>query len=972
MPTKGNKNTEEGPKPTKKDLNMKDKLNSALADSKAEKKPTKPRKPKIKMTEPQEQKAVAEAPKEISAPEKKEAEAFPKNSRLYVSFAYSYLNGNADKTAYPTLESYLDFWHQTIKNKDTADGQSLKILAGQGIVSEADCFAVLPEDQISLEVGTWISNETNEETKTKYQNYLNYLLNKPEIMPPPKSPGQVPEAGPKKSTRTPDKKLELNGKPEFKFDSNIGRLSGTFSIKDDPYKQLRKISVGLPDLAKVDLTAQMPKLEQALQKLMEVNNFRANPKIKVAEVSGAKRLVFYYGNDSQVFELSSNAIEQNLKKHSVDFAKKPIDLDRYLKAKEFYEQHKDDKFTEITGDVRDDIVDTSQLTRRFEDELLNMPTGVKDSRKTIKEYSKDAMLEKLWRESLTKEELEKLTKALGAKKITPPVVSPDKTKTDAGKQNKWTEALPYGDEKFKKNAEIFLAGLEKKFAKDWHKVFSEKKVFIELCKTNQLALSEGLKVAAGAFIKENPQAIDVDEFNELLSLNHKDLQQKLKDAHIEANGTTFDQLLAFLAEKAKPAPDAVTNGETGEDSSSSEDEGDSKEYNEDEEESSESTDSSGEENGESEGSDAEIPDNVLEIVGEIMEENSELTLDLISEATGLSGEKLDEFLEKALADLGRDEDFETGYKEYLENYGKDPNAESKQALMLRAVQEYYLLKQVREKREQGAVKNEQPEKVETANEDIKKEDKNPEKEDPKKEKLKGVPDYLEEVKSFTEPPCVLLKDKVSAQEYFAVLGKDGKVFTVPMPKDSDIEDAEQRKALAESFGKFLESNKNNLAPGIALEGKIIGSHSDRLDMVLSLGNKKVLQDQFLDNSLLREDQKKKPGQNPYFKILLLERLYKFRDLGDKATPDDKKQIDLTVAALQSLLEAPLKEGLGFSQASVLSAFEEFRKSGESKPNVEKTEDKNTAGAQPAQRAQTPRPNRQNNRGNRPAGNNRRR
>lgn len=910
------------------------------------------------------------------SPEKKATQTIPKNTRLYVHLAYPYDHGLVDKSQYPTLQSYLEYIAQTIKDQKPEDQSNLELLKSYGLKSEADCYHLLTNEVVSEIVNIWVANEEDEGVKRQYQEYLKDILKKPETATAHTLP---PERKVHEKKVSMAENPELKTPPVFKYLKG-GILLGIFDLKDDKYDKPRTITVNIPKIANSDLKNQKPNLEIALMQLMKENNYKANPKILVEDAND-HRLIFSYGGNP-VFQLSSETIRKNLE--TVPSSLGEDALDDYIDAKKFLEKNVKVDFNKAPTGLKADIVQAARVVKTFESELRKMPTGLAGESRPIGRYSRDVMFEQLWKKEIGPEGLKQLQKIAGSsgpehsgfEDSDDPVLPPKGEKV-----SKRTDEFDFSNPEFKKSADNFCQELESNYSGKWEVLLQDPAMFVVLAKKYKLTNTEAIRLAGQVFIKTNPGVVTQEQLNELFSSNRSQLREKLTKQKIPISGKTWlDMLLSYLAYK-------ITNTESSVDVDQEEDDdsGDIETSNGEGQE----EDGTEQDKEEEEEIDESLLEDSLEIVAEIIEEQGDINEELLLEKTGLQAEQLEKFLLRVLADLGREDDFISGYKEYQENFGDNADADSKLELMMRAVKEYYLLNQSREKKRQEAEakatavpnqaeqpkaqeKNTPAEAGEVKGQEVKPVEKNPPKEGTaSKETIKGLPVFLEQTKAYSNPPCLLVKDKVSGQQFFAVFGDGGKIFKMPLPQGTDMENEEQRKAMAISFGKYIESCKNSLTPEIVLEGKITGSPQDKLGVVLRLGEKgtlKITQEEFLDRGNVRADQRDKPEQNPYFKMLLLERLYKFRALGETISAEDKKQIDLTVTALQSIFEAPLEKGPGFSQEVVRLGYENFGK--ESNPSSNEPE--TSVKAVPSQRPGTgnrgqPRGARQNSRPNRDRG-----
>ncbi len=951
--------------------------------------------------------------------EKADQLEIPKNSRLYVNCAFDYIYAShVDKEMFPTLESYLHSYAETLRKQSPDDKGVLDYLRPLGLATEADCYAPMSAAEISAAVALKAKQFPHVYPADKVALYLKDIL--PESSEPPapskqeRKPyltrdilakklasqpvaaevaetgglsGQKETANTAEISEAGDREQELAGEPGFSYEDGVLRVDYKVKVKGNPSSTeiARKASVRVPKLATADLQNQRSALKETLVELLKFNNFRIRPHIRVVagkKASGPGVIDFYYGDLSKQFNV---VYSMDAGKAMTSGKFREGSIESYSEAKAFRDKNASVDFSTAPRDLKDKIDAAAKVVKGFENQLFNTQTEftAKGDRRSVDWYVRDTMFENLWKKRIGPEKVKELEELAAPKKTAAqaeavPIAPADaklevkvekaaepvkeKTPKKAEEKDKWKMPLPYDDADFRKAAAEFVKTLHDTYRDDWVDVFDDTEAFARLSqKKNKfdkneyhIGIGKGVRIAAEAFFGANPYA-DRTDFDRLVAMPKGEVKRELAKMRIYTNNNTKSEmllrLLSNLAVDNLPEPDedekeeyfqqeieqdqneepkvekpmdSTTSKKQSKEADKKDDDAEDHKGPEvdDGEQEQEREDDNTEEDSSEDVDKEDIFNNAFNIVGEILVEHKELTEENVSERTGLEGQDLEQFLQRALLHMGRLEDFFSILKEYRKLHGSGDDAETDLELMLRMVKTWRELYIKREQARQRILGGEDfrpgTRKVETPKfEDI---------------KLKGLPEYLKPVKAFKEPPCWLLADQVSLQQYVAIANTGGHTFRVllPPPEQVSMENAEQRKAFVASFADFVDANKQNLAPEIVLPEHFSGKPTDRLDQVLKLGSFSVglSQEEFLNRNLVRRDYRSSPEYNPYYKLLLLERLHQLRAMGTKINDDaqEKQQLALTLKALQSLLDTPMQQGPSFSDIAVSRAFEAFRKS----------------------------------------------
>ncbi len=303
----------------------------------------------------------------------------------------------------------------------------------------------------------------------------------------------------------------------------------------------------------------------------------------------------------------------------------------------------------------------------------------------------------------------------------------------------------------------------------------------------------------------------------------------------------------------------------------------------------------------------------FQTVRRIMDKYGRLDVGALKQQTNLSEHMLQPILEHALAAMGFFKDYRAG----LIDYKNSPDYQQKLVKRVRRLQDEWL-RNGRKMDEAEAFREVEKEmdfellvKAVESFYHIR-----PETLKFEAEKLK-VPASFEEVKYFSQPKCVIMRDKISGYEYFGIPGPQGTWDKVPLPDNVNIDDSKQ---IEEMYYVFSDMTKDNNAwPAIQLKGADGENFRDgRFEIYIDRHLVKTVPVRdFINRDLLRGDVKDLDRNNEIYKELLVK---SFKQLQHNQSANFAQR-DRRVEALEDLLlNTPLQDNVSFGDEAMFLAL----------------------------------------------------
>jgi|GEM_PF-3624507 len=188
------------------------------------------------------------------------------------------------------------------------------------------------------------------------------------------------------------------------FDDSRRTLTGVFNIELKGNSEKRFVVVNLPPLAYGNIAEQKESLQQALAQLMELNDYKKNPRMRIAEGGS---LVLYYGDEQHHIDMQ--VLSQEVLRNMVDQIGLTQDaLVSYINAKQLEAQH-NPIYSSLSTEQRNELKDAQVAVKDFERKLLVF-REVKN--RTLGQSILDRVIEQIWSEHIGPEKLAELQQLL--------------------------------------------------------------------------------------------------------------------------------------------------------------------------------------------------------------------------------------------------------------------------------------------------------------------------------------------------------------------------------------------------------------------------------------------------------------------------------------------------------------------------------------------------------------------------------